>query len=90
MQNILHISWNKGVDFQKVSKWCSITSKTAAYLLANKKAIMRTYNHTFCPNEYFVSTELSKEENGFYIMDSDNYLAADFERIGPISYTEKR
>lgn len=89
MQNILHISRNKGVYFQKASQWCSITSKAAAYLLANKKAIMRRYNHTFCPDEYFVRTELSKKENGFNIMDSANYLAADFERTGPICYTEK-
>lgn len=58
IQRKLDIKRFKHVSYAYASNWVSITEEAVAYLLENKKEILRKYRYTFCGDEYFVPTEL--------------------------------
>ena len=45
-----------GIEFCKGSQWCSVTEKFVEYLLERKDWVMKTFSHTFCPDEMFIPT----------------------------------
>lgn len=44
------------LTIKKGAQWCSITHKFVLYILANERAIRKTFNHTYCPDELFIQT----------------------------------
>ena len=43
------------------SNWVSLTNKTVAILLENKRKVLRCFNFTFCPDEFYKQTVLNNE-----------------------------
>lgn len=56
LQIILNIKRSKSVDFKKGSQWFSITENLAKYVLEHKEWGMKTFSHSFCPDEMVVQT----------------------------------
>lgn len=44
------------IDFAKGANWISITQKCMEYVVSQKTFVMKRFNHTFCPDEFFVQT----------------------------------
>lgn len=44
------------IDFAKGANWISITQKCMEYVVCQKTFVMKRFNHTFCPDEFFVQT----------------------------------
>lgn len=44
------------IDFAKGANWISITQKCMEYVVSQKAFVMKRFNHTFCPDEFFVQT----------------------------------
>lgn len=43
-------------NFAKGANWVSITQKCVEYVVSQKTFVMKRFNHTFCPDEFFVQT----------------------------------
>ena len=55
-QLLLGMRRNRDIVFKKGSQWFSVTEKFARYLLENKEWAMRTFPHTFVPDESLAQT----------------------------------
>lgn len=55
-QEALGIRRNRNIDFKKGSQWVSITDGLVHWLLEKKSWAMKTFSHTFVPDECFVQT----------------------------------
>ena len=55
-QETLGIQRNRDIDFKKGSQWVSITDGLVRWLLEKKPWAMKTFSHTFVPDECFVQT----------------------------------
>ena len=55
-QETLGIRRNRDIDFKKGSQWVSITDGLVRWLLEKKPWTMKTFSHTFVPDECFVQT----------------------------------
>ena len=55
-QEIFGIKRNKDVDIKKGSQWVSITDGLVKYVIENKSWTLKTFSHTFCPDEMFIQT----------------------------------
>jgi hypothetical protein len=55
-QTALRIRRNVNATFRKGCQWCSITGGFAKYICERKDGILKTYSHTFCPDEIFIQT----------------------------------
>lgn len=47
---------NKDTDFRKGTQWVSVTRDFVHYLLSRKAAVLKTYHHTYCPDEVYKQT----------------------------------
>lgn len=56
VQLLFGIRRNTDVNFRKGTQWISVSSGFVGYLLQHQAEVMRTYSHTFCPDEIFVQT----------------------------------
>lgn len=56
LQELLHIKRNRTVSFYKGSQWVSITEKMARFALDHKGWVVRTFTHTFVPDECVMQT----------------------------------
>lgn len=56
LQEIVGYKRNKDIDFKKGSQWVSLTDGFVRYVLEKKEWVMKTFSHTFCPDEIFVQT----------------------------------
>lgn len=105
MQRILHVNRLKksNLTFRGGSNWASITDNFAQYLVSNKKQIVKTFSHCFCPDEMYKHTYAfnSQFKDNIYKLntsekndDSDTniYLAnmriIDWVRGNPYLFTE--
>lgn len=53
------LSWllpREKMTFAKGANWVSITQECVEYLISQKPFVMKRFNHTFCPDEFFVQT----------------------------------
>lgn len=44
------------MQFAKGANWVSITQKCVEYVVSQKAFVLKRFNHTFCPDEFFVQT----------------------------------
>lgn len=44
------------MDFAKGANWISITQKCVEYIISQKAFVLKRFNYTFCPDEFFVQT----------------------------------
>ncbi|MCQ2140444.1 MAG: beta-1,6-N-acetylglucosaminyltransferase [Bacteroidales bacterium] len=56
LQEMLHIERNKQEIFRKGTQWVSVTDGFARHLVAAKPWVMKTFTHTFCPDEIYKQT----------------------------------
>lgn len=84
IQKIFGIRHLKGDTFRKTDQWLSLTEAASTYLVLYKTSILRKYKWAFCPDEYFVASELmANKEFKFY--DCPQLLLVEFERESPKS-----
>ena len=73
-------------QFLKTDNWMSLTEKACCYLVDNRVAILKKYKWSFCGDEYFVATELSKLP-AFRILDCKNLLYVEFQGDTPKAFS---
>ncbi len=56
MQIALGLRRNKDIDFRKGTQWVSVTRDFVHYLLSCKAVVLKTYHHTYCPDEVYKQT----------------------------------
>lgn len=56
LQEFLGIWRNQDIDFKKGSQWVSITDEMVRWLLEKEPWALKTFTHTFVPDECFVQT----------------------------------
>ncbi|RZF61682.1 beta-1,6-N-acetylglucosaminyltransferase [Sphingobacterium corticibacterium] len=56
IQIALGLRRNKNIDFRKGTQWVSVTSDFVHYLLSCKEVVLKTYHHTYCPDEVYKQT----------------------------------
>ncbi|MDR2273480.1 MAG: beta-1,6-N-acetylglucosaminyltransferase [Sphingobacterium sp.] len=56
VQLLLRIKRNHDVVFKKGPQWISVTDDFVRYILDKKKAVLKTYQKTFCSDEIFIQT----------------------------------
>ena len=86
VQKILGIRHLKDQSFRKTDQWLSLTEAACTYLVENKKEILNKYRWAFCPDEYFIASELSRYPERFRMLDCPNLLFVKFDRESPISF----
>lgn len=85
IQKILHIYRFPNERYTKASQWLSLTQDAASFLIKNKEQIKQKYRFAFCPDEYFIPTELSGKS--FIVRDTKNLLYQRWNRESPIELT---
>lgn len=84
VQKIFGIRHLKGSSFRKTDQWLSLTEAACEYLVQHKTSILRKYKWAFCPDEYFVASELMTDKK-FMLRDYPQLLLVEFERESPKS-----
>lgn len=87
IQKILHIYRFPDNVYIKASQWLSLTQDAVSFLIKNKEHIKQKYRFAFCPDEYFIPTELSN--NGFRLTHFKKLLFQQWERESPRTLTEE-
>ena len=82
IQKVFGIRHLKGCSFRKTDQWLSITEVACSFLIKNKGSILRKYKWAFCPDEYFIASELLSD-NQFKLYDCQNLLFVDFDKESP-------
>ena len=85
-QKMLGIEANRGKEFYKASQWLSLTEEAARYLLARKDQIRKTYRYAFCPDEYFIPSELVAGPLQERLVNEEKYLLVKMNRASPDTY----
>lgn len=84
IQKVCGIRHLKSCSFHKTDQWLSITEMACSYLVSNKQDILRKYRWAFCPDEYFIASELMDQQNmQFKWLDCQQLLLVDFEQESP-------
>lgn len=80
LQRILHIEANRNRSFYKASNWLSLTEEAVQFILNRRRVILKTYQWSFCGDEYFVPSELMTSSLRENVLNSDNYLLRKIQR----------
>ena len=56
LQEALHVTRNSSEVFRKGTQWVSVTDGFVRTLLSAKGYVMKTFSHTFCPDEIYKQT----------------------------------
>lgn len=86
VQKRLGIRRFPGQTFVKSDNWVSLSREAVGYLVAHAGFIKKRYRFSYCGDEYFAATELTKA-GIFKIIDTDRLLKVDFIRYNPRVYT---
>ena len=89
IQKVLNIQRNKGFNFYKSSQWCTLTKEAVDYILTKEHEVRKRYSHTFCPDEYFVFSELMNSPLKDQIMFKGNLLKQDWVSTHPKVYKQE-
>jgi hypothetical protein len=80
IQWILGIHRNKNSVFKKATNWVSLTEAGVAWMLAQKKEVLKKYRFTLCGDEWFVPSELENSVLKFNLLYYDKLLKHDVKR----------
>lgn len=78
VHRVLRLLCMKDKLFYKSDNWVCLTEKSVAFLVENKKRILKKYKRSFCGDEFFVATELKHANDRFCLVDCDKLLFVDF------------
>lgn len=56
LQKVLGIKRNQEIPFKKGSQWASVSEDFVRYVISRKDWVMKTFSHTFVPDECFLQT----------------------------------
>ena len=94
LSHILKIDRAKNIDIRRGSQWFSITGDFAEYLMNQKEFVMKQFNHTLIPDEFFVQTVLvnSPFKDRVYNLKSNSRFCCpvryvDWTRGNPYTFT---
>ena len=85
VQKLLGIRHLKKETFYKADQWASVSETACRFLTEHRKEMLRKYRLAFCPDEYFLATEL-KKAGRFSICDCPQLLYVQFEKESPRSF----
>lgn len=81
-QELLNIQRNRKVEFRKGTQWVSITDGLVRHLITAKPWVMKTFTHTFCPDEIYKHTLCWSSEYRQNIYSLDNEADGCLRAIG--------
>ena len=82
IQKVFGIRHLKKCSFQKTDQWLSVTEAACDYLIRRKRDIIDKYRWAFCPDEYFVASEL-QSIGQYRIYNCQNLLFVEFDKESP-------
>lgn len=82
VQEVTGYQRNKAIDFKKGTQWVSVTHAFVEYLLSKKRAVMKTYHHTFCSDEIYKQTLCWHSPFRFNIYHPTNEEAGCLRKVG--------
>lgn len=86
LQKRLGIRHYRHLDFCKADQWVSLSEQACRFFVDTRKSILQKYRWSFCPDEFFVPTELTDHpEAGPYIHCS-NLLYVEFGDDSPRTF----
>lgn len=85
VQKVFRIRHLKDCSFRKTDQWLSVTEAACTFLIRNKGRILRKYRWAFCPDEYFIASELLSDSR-FKFYDCQNLLYVEFDRESPKAF----
>lgn len=56
VQKLLHVTRHRSTTMKKGTQWVSVTDGFVRMLLASEEYVMKTFSHTFCPDEIYKQT----------------------------------
>ncbi len=84
VQKVFGIRHYRNDSFRKTDQWLSITEAACDHLIRSKDSIKKKYRWAFCPDEYFVASELlSHRDHPFRFYDCQQLLFVEFDRESP-------
>lgn len=87
LQRIFGVKRYANESFTKASQWVSINREAVMYLIKNKSDILKRYRWTYCPDEFFIPSELSRSPFANTIVNFQRLLMCEFEGVSPKIYT---
>lgn len=89
VQKRLDIRRYKKEQFYKASNWVSLTHEAIGYMLSSKREIIAKYKYSWCGDEFFVPSELSRSPLKDDIIYADDILKVCFVGSTPRILTDK-
>ena len=94
LQKMLHIARRYDVRLYKGPNWFSITDSFLSYVIKHKASILKRFNHTLCPDEIFLQTELMNSDFKDFIYDINDQFHScmrliDWHRGSPYVWRSK-
>lgn len=83
VQKTLGIRHYTAEEFRKTDQWLSLTEKACRYLVGHTEYLLHKYKWAFCPDEYFIASELMKDPGTFTIYDCPGLLHVEFVHESP-------
>ena len=72
--------------FRKADQWVSLSEQACRYFVAARKAILQKYKWSFCPDEFFVPTELMAHPEAGSYFHCPQLLYAEFGDDSPRTF----
>jgi hypothetical protein len=86
VQKVFGIRHLRGEHFVKTDNWLSLTEAACRYLVEHKSGILKKYRWSFCGDEFFAVTELSKCPE-LRILDCPELLYLEFQGDTPRTFS---
>ena len=83
VQKILGIRHLRDNVFYKADQWLSLAEPACHYLVDNENRILKKYKWSFCPDEFFASTELMTHSEAGACFHYPELLYAEFDYDSP-------
>ena len=83
LQEIFDFQKNRDKAFSISQNWVVLTQEAVEYMLAIKREVLRKYKYSFCGDEWFVATELSRSPLSKTIVNPGNYIYCEWVVANP-------
>lgn len=90
LQKKCKIERNRGIEFLRGANWTVLSQKGVAYMLSEKKRVLKIFKYSFCGDEYFVPTMISmSDELRNTLRRTDELIHQEIIRANARVFTEK-
>ena len=87
LQKRLNIIRDYSYYHGKASNWCALSEEAVRIILSERKTLLKRFSHTFCSDEYFVSSVLG--EHKLPVEYTDRLLFQEFVSSSPKVFVEE-